>query len=328
MSVDNGIAFFRGEFVPVKDANVNVMTHSFMYGTAIFEGIRGYWNVEEQELYVFKLKEHFLRMADSMKIMHMDCKYSVDELCEIVRELMRKNSASSDMYIRPSIFKCGHKIGPGLDDNPSDIVIITLPFGDYFDNAAGLKLKVSSWRRVEDNAIPPRSKIVGAYVNTALAITDAHLSGFDDCIVLTEDGHVSEGSAMNLFVVKNGILSTPATSDNILEGITRNTVIEIVRAELGLDVVVRRVDRSELYTADELFCCGTGAQIVPIIEVDKRELSGGKAGAITRKISQIYMDVCRGKIEKYKRWLSSVYQTGPDQVSTCKNTKMTEKLSV
>jgi branched-chain amino acid aminotransferase len=308
MSIEEGIAFFLGDFVPLKEANVNVMTHSFMYGTAVFEGIRAYWNAEQNELYVFRLKEHLLRMTDSMKVMHLDCKYSLLELSEIITELLRKNQASSDMYIRPCVYKAGHKISPGLDGNPSDLVIVTFPFGDYFDSAVGLKLQVSSWRRVEDNALPARAKIVGAYVNTALAITDAHLAGFDDSIVLTEDGHVSEGSAMNLFIVKNGVLITPSTSENILEGITRNTVIELAKAEFGLDVVSRSVDRSELYTADEMFCSGTGAQITPIVSVDHRELNRGKPGPITQKIAEIYMDVCRGKLPKYKRWLSPVYE--------------------
>jgi branched-chain amino acid aminotransferase len=314
MSIQDGIAFFHDDYVPLREANVNVMTHSFMYGTAVFEGIRAYWNAEQKELYVFRLREHFERMVDSMKIMHLETKYSIDQLCEIVKELMRRNKAQSDMYIRPAVYKCGQKIGPGLDKNPSDIVIITLPFGDYFAQPE-LKVQVSSWRRVEDNAIPARAKIVGAYVNTALAITDAHNAGFDDSIVLTESGHVSEGSAMNLFMVKNGKLYTPSTTENILEGITRNTVMEMVKNEFGWDVYPRSIDRSELYTADEIFCCGTGAQITPIIEIDKRVLSGGKAGPITCKVRDAYIDICRGKKPAYQKWLSPVYKTSAKEPS-------------
>jgi branched-chain amino acid aminotransferase len=303
---ENSVAFFEGKFVPLAQANVNVMTHSFMYGTAVFEGIRGYWNEKQQQLYVFRLREHFERMKDSMRIMHLDVKYSVDELCDIVVELMRRNVAKTDMYIRPSAYKAGRKISPGLENNPTDLVIVTLPFGDYFESP-GLKVQVSSWRRIEDNSIPARAKIVGAYVNTALAKTDAHNAGFDDCIVLSENGHVTEGSAMNLFMVKNGQLITSATTDNILEGITRGTIVELAKSEFGLQTQCRQVDRSELYTADELFFCGTGAQVTPVIEVDRRPVGNGEVGPIASKIRDAYIELCRGENPQYTHWLTPVY---------------------
>lgn len=303
---ENSVAFFEGKFVPLAQANVNVMTHSFMYGTAVFEGIRGYWNEKQQQLYVFRLREHFERMKDSMRIMHLDVKYSVDELCDIVVELMRRNGAKTDMYIRPSAYKAGRKISPGLENNPTDLVIVTLPFGDYFESP-GLKVQVSSWRRIEDNSIPARAKIVGAYVNTALAKTDAHNAGFDDCIVLSENGHVTEGSAMNLFMVKNGQLITSATTDNILEGITRGTIVELAESEFGLQTQCRQVDRSELYTADELFFCGTGAQVTPVIEVDRRPVGTGEVGPIASKIRDAYIELCRGENPQYSHWLTPVY---------------------
>lgn len=308
MSKTHKYAFFEGNFVELENAKVSIMNHSFMYGTAVFEGIRGYWNEAHGEMYLFRLKEHYLRMKDSLRIMHLDdIKYSVDEMCKISTELVKKNEPKTDTYVRPAAYKTGQRVGPSLEDNPSDLCIFTVPFGDYFHGAPGLKVQVSSWRRVEDNAIPARAKIVGAYANTALAKTDAILAGFDECIVLSENGHVSEGSAMNIFMVKNGKLITTPISENILEGITRSSIIEFAQAEFGIEAVTRQIDRSELYTADELFFCGTGAQIAPIIEIDKREVSGGQVGEITAKIREFYTSMCRGEKPKYMHWLTPVY---------------------
>jgi branched-chain amino acid aminotransferase len=302
-------AYFKGNFVPIEEANINIMNHSFMYGTAVFEGIRAYWSEKAGEMYVFRLREHFERMQDSMKIMYLQTEHSVDELCQIAVELLQRNQPKTDTYIRPAAYKTVHRIGPSLDDNPSDICMFTVAFGDYFHGAGGLKVQVSSWRRVEDNAIPARAKIVGAYANTALAKTDAIMQGFDECIVLTEGGHVSEGSAMNVFMVKRKQLITTPTTENILEGVTRNSIMDIAEQEFGWKTVVRKIDRSELYTADELFFCGTGAQIAPIIEVDKRPVADGRAGAMTQKIKDAYISICRGENPKYMQWLTPVYGT-------------------
>jgi branched-chain amino acid aminotransferase len=300
-------AFFEGRYVPIEDANINIMTHGFLYGTAVFEGIRAYWNKDSKELYIFRMREHFERMFDSMKIMYLDCKYSVDELCDMVIELLRRNAPEEDVYIRPGVYKAAKRIGPSLDNNPSELYIFTVPFGDYFHGAPGLKVMVSNWRRVEDNAIPARAKIIGAYCNTALAKTDAVMAGFDDCIVLTEHGHVSEGSAMNIFMVKNGRLITSSTTENILEGITRETIMEMAEKEFGLKTEVRSIDRSELYVADELFFSGTGAQVTPIIEVDRRKIGSGDVGPVSEKVRSTYQAICHGKVDKYKHWLTPVY---------------------
>ena len=300
-------AFFRDDFVPIGSANVNIKTHAFMYGTAVFEGIRAYWNDTKKELYIFRLEEHFLRLAESMKVMHLDSKYSIDELCGIVVNLLKKNSPQTDVYIRPTVYKAAQRVDPGLQNNPSDICIFAVPFGEYYANVEPLKVQISNWRRVEDNAIPARAKIVGSYVNTALAKADAVMAGFDECIVLSENGHVSEGSAMNLFMVKHGKLITPTATDNILEGITRSTVIEIAKQEFGIETICRPVDRSELYTADELFFCGTGAQIVPIGEVDRRTIGNGELGPISMRLRETYIEICRGNLPKYSGWLTPVY---------------------
>lgn len=307
MSQETVYAFFKGNYVPVEEANVNIMNHSFMYGTAVFEGIRAYWSEKQNEMFIFRMPEHFERMHDSMKIMYLQTKHSVDELCQIATELVRKNAPKTDTYIRPCAYKTAHRVGPSLDNNPSDVCMFTVPFGDYFHGAGGLKVQVSNWRRVEDNAIPARAKIVGAYANTSLAKTDALMAGFDECIMLSENGNVSEGSAMNLFMVKHGQLITTTTTENILEGITRSSIVEIAEKEFGWTTIARQVDRSELYTADELFFCGTGAQIAPIIEVDKRPVGDGKPGTMTERIKDAYISICRGENPKYQKWLTPVY---------------------
>lgn len=301
-------AFFEGNFVPIEEANINIMTHAFLYGTAIFEGIRAYWNPKHQQLYIFRMKEHFERLFQSMKILRMDCQYSIDELCSLVVDLLRRNAPQEDIYIRPGIYKSACRIGPSLLDNPSDLYIFTVPFGDYFHGAPGLKVMVSNWRRVDDNAIPARCKIIGAYANTSLAKTDAVAAGFDDCIVLTDSGHVSEGSAMNLMMVRNGQLITTPVYENILEGITRDTVMEFAEEEFGLKTECRPIDRSELYICDELFFCGTGAQVTPVLEVDRRLVGDGTVGPITEKVKAWYQSICHGEQEKYKHWLTPVYK--------------------
>ncbi len=319
MGQNRTYAFFKGNFVPLEEANVNIMNNAFMYGTAVFEGVRGYWNERKEEMYVFRLREHFERMNDSMKIMHMELKYSVDEMCDIVIELLRRNAPRVDTYIRPSAYKAGQKVGPSLEGSPTDFCVFTVAFGDYFHGSPGLNVQISSWRRVEDNAIPARAKIVGAYANTALAKTDALLSGFDECIVLSENGHVSEGSAMNLFMVKRGQLITTPSTENILEGITRSSIMEFAEAEFGLKAVCRQIDRSELYIADELFFCGTGAQIAPIISVDKRRVGSGVTGPVTEKVRDLYISICRGEEPKYNKWLTPVYAGQKAEISAQKN---------
>lgn len=303
-------AFLEGKFVNLEDAKISIMTSGFLYGTAVFEGLRAYWNEKEKEIYIFRMKEHYERMMDSMKIMHMSIKYSVDELCKLTTELVRRNAPTGDTYVRSTAYKAACKIGPSLDGSSNEYCMFTVAFGDYFHGAEGLNVQVSSWRRVEDNAIPARAKIVGAYANTALAKTDALVAGFDECIVLSENGHVAEGSAMNVFMIKRGKLITTPTTENILEGITRHSVIEIAEQELGLKVESRQIDRSELYTADELFFCGTGAQIAPIATVDKRIVGAGGVGPISDKIRQIYLGICRGENPKYHKWLTPVYKKG------------------
>lgn len=299
--------FMDGDYVPYENAKISVRTHAFLYGTSVFEGIRAYWNEEENQIYAFRMKEHYERIHNSCKIMHMDPKYSVQEMCNITIELLKKNAPRTDTYVRPTIYKNAEIIGPKLIDNPDSFLIFTAPLGQYVDISKGLSVCVSSWRRTDDNAIPPRAKISGCYANTALIITDAKNAGFDEAIVLSHDGHVSEGSAMNLYLVENGKLITTKITDNILVGITRNTIKELALRELGLEVIEREVDRSELYITDEAFFCGTGAQVSPITQIDHRPVGNGKVGPITKKLQDLYFEVVKGKVDKYKHWCSSVY---------------------
>jgi branched-chain amino acid aminotransferase len=316
-------SFFEDRYVPLPEANVNIMNQTFMYGLGVFEGIRGYWNAEHKQVYLFRLREHIQRMFDSMKIMHLSCKYSVDQVCEIICELVRKNGSNTDIYVRPSVYSNTSKITPCLANVESGFCILTLPFGDYVDTSGGLKVMVSAWRRIEDNAIPARAKIIGSYVNTALAKTDAALAGMDDCIMLSENGHVAEGSAMNLFMVKNGTLITTPTTENILEGITRGTVLEMAQRELNLPVCARTIDRSELYTADELFFCGTGAQIAPIAQVDGRQIGESSPGPISALVRDTYIDICRGNRPVYAKWLTPVYDSATSVVPLAQPVQMT-----
>lgn len=307
----DSIAYFNGKFVPISEANINIMTHAFQYGTGIFEGIRGYWNDEEKQMYIFRMKEHYMRLTNNCKILMLELEKTPDELCKLTVDLMKKNKPSCDMYIRPNVFKAGLIIGPSLLNtngrNPTALSIYTVPMGDYVDISKGLHVCVSSWTRLDDNALTPRGKIQGSYVNTAFAKTDALLNGFDDAIVLSQNGHVSEGSAMNLFMVRDGKLITPPVTSNILEGVTRDTIIQLAKNELELETEIREVDRTELYICDEVFFCGTGAQVSPIIKIDHRKVGNGQIGQISKKLQEIYFEVVRGRKHVYKNWLTPVF---------------------
>ena len=300
-------AYFRGEFVPLRDANINVMTHGFNYGTAVFEGIRAYWNADEEQLFALELIPHYARIRASARLLMMDVRQSPEELAEITVELLRRDGLREDVYVRPIVYQSSETIGVRLHNLDSDITIFGVPFGQYIDTEGGIRAQVSSWRRTDDNAIPARGKITGAYVNGALAKSEAQLNGFDEAIVLTADGHVSEGSAENLFIVKDGVLITPPVTDNILEGITRRRLIAIARDDLGIATLERSIDRTELYGADEVFLCGTGAQISPVIEIDRRAIGKGRPGPVSRDLSRTYFDAVRGRTPAYRDWLTPVY---------------------
>lgn len=300
------VAYLEGEYRPLAEAKVSVMTHAFLYGTATFEGIRAYWNAEEQQLYALKVNEHLERLRASCKILLMDPLPEVDAVKGIVVELLRRNAFKEDVYIRPSVYKSTQAIGVKLHGLDNDLYVISVPFGDYIDTASGIRCATVSTRRTSDLAIPARAKVAGNYVNSAFSKSEAGLNGYDEAIVLTEAGKVSEGSAENLFMLRGGKLVTPGLNDDILEGITRAGIIEIA-AELGIEVSERQIDRSELYIADEIFLVGTGAQVSPVIEVDHRAVGDGAVGEITKRIQGRYFDAVRGKIPAYRHWLTPIY---------------------
>lgn len=310
MSQSELVCFFQGRFMPFADAKVSVMTHALNYGTGCFEGIRGYWNVAHQQLYLLKMEAHYERLHRSCKTLRIKLPYSVQELCDLTVELVRRNRYREDVYVRPLAFKSKEMIGVRLHDVEDAFCIYTDPMGNYIETG-GIRCGVSSWRRIGDNMIPPAAKVTGLYVNSALAKTEALENGYDEAIMLTETGHVSEGSAENIFLVIGGQLVTPARSENILVGITRQAVIDLARDELGLEVVERQVARSELYTADEVFLCGTGAQVSPVIEIDHRPIGTGTVGPISRRLQELYFDAVRGHNPKYRSWLRPVYEQPP-----------------
>ncbi|MEO1165361.1 MAG: branched-chain amino acid transaminase [Chloroflexota bacterium] len=300
-------AYIRGEIVPYAQAQVGVMTHALNYGTGVFGGIRGYWNADDEQLYIFRPLDHFQRIHHSAHIMRMKVEHSPEELTDILCQLLRKENYRENVYVRPLVYKSTEMIGVRLHDIDDDITIFALPFGQYVANEKGLHVCFSAWQRVSDNTMPARGKVTGAYANSALIKSDAILSGYDEAFVLTSDGHLSEGSAANVMMVRHGKLITPPISDDILEGITRKTVLELAQAELGIEVVERKIDRTEIYLADELLMCGTGMQIAAVTQVEHRTVGNGEMGEITRQLRDLYFDATAGRIEKYRHWLTPVY---------------------
>ncbi len=306
-------AFFDGKIVPFAEATVSVMTHAFNYGTGVFGGLRAYWNDDEGQLFIFRPFEHFERLTQSASLMRIHIPYSPEELTNILTDLLREEGYHQNCYVRPIAYKSTEMIGVRLHDVDDAMTMFALPFGSYIDNEEGAHVCFSSWRRVEDNAIPARGKIVGAYANSALIKSDAVLSGYDEALVLSEDGHVGEASAANIFIVRKGVLITPPVFSNVLEGIIRRSVIEIARAELGLEVVEREIDRSEVYLADEMLLCGTGIQVAAITKVEHRPIGTGKMGPITRDVRDLFFKIVSGRVPKYRAWLTPVYADVPSQ---------------
>jgi branched-chain amino acid aminotransferase len=304
-ALDDLICYFEGDYVPMRDARVSIMTHAFMYGTATFEGIRGYWNEEQGKLYGLKLREHVERIRQSCRILLMNDVPSVDELIGLIVETVRRNGFREDVYIRPSFYKSTRAIGVRLHDLDHELYIIAMPFGNYIDTANGVRVMTSSWRRNADDALPARGKIVGGYVNMAFQKSEAELNGFDEAVVLTAAGHVNESSAANIFVVRDGVAITPPVHDDLLEGVTRKALMELMGNE-GIPVEARSIDRSELYVADEVFVCGTGVQVSPVIEVDHRPVGSGDVGPIGRLVRDRYFDAVRGRAPEYQHWLTPV----------------------
>jgi len=299
-------AYFQKQFLPLEEAKIGIMTHALHYGTAIFEGIRGNWNESRGQTYVFRLREHFERLARGCRVLQIKLPLSVDEMCNLSVELMAKCGFREDAYLRPVAYTSSQALGVRLHDLEHDFFMFVIPWGPYLD-VDKARCCVSSWHRPEDNAIPPQIKANGIYINNALAKTEAQKAGYDEAIMLSPDGHISEGSGENIFLVMDGKLVTPAVNNNILMGITRNTVIELAEKELGLETVQRAIDRSELYVADECFLTGTAAHVTPVSEIDDRKVGDGEIGEITAKLQELYTRVIRGEHPDYMHWCTPVY---------------------
>ena len=295
-------AFFEGKNVLLSEAKISIATHGFLYGTAVFGGMRAYWNEEKQRLFVFRPYDHFHRLLNSGKMMAMTIPYDEESLIQLTIELLRLDNWKQDLYLRPTIYKADAGIGVRLHDLKDEFCMFVMAYEPYVKNDTNAHVTVSSWRRIDDNVIPARGKIAGAYANSALAKTDANLAGFDEAIVLDSHGHVSEGSAMNIFIVRDGVLITPPITDNILEGITRRSIMELAKNELGLEVVERSIDRTEVFIADEMFMTGTAAQVVAVTKVDHRPVGIGSMGPVTTKLRMTFDNVVKAKNPKYSSW--------------------------
>ncbi|MGB7873466.1 MAG: branched-chain amino acid transaminase [Anaerolineales bacterium] len=298
--------FFEGKIVPFEDAKISVATHALHYGTGVFGGIRGYWNDEKKKVYIFRPYDHYHRLLNSGRMMNMQIPYDEEGLIQLTLDLVRMEGWQTDIYIRPFIYKADLGIGVRLHDLTDELTIFSMPFKQYVKNDTDAHVTVSSWRRIDDNMIPARGKVSGAYANSALIKTDAQRAGFDEALVLNQDGHISEGSAMNLFMVRDGVVITPPVTDNILEGITRRTAMELVEKELDLPVVERSIDRTELFICNELFMTGSAAQIVAVTKVDYRSVGTGKMGPVARELRELFDRVVRAKNPKYAQWIVEV----------------------
>lgn len=303
----SAITYFDGQYVPTESAKVSVMTHAFNYGTGLFEGIRGYYCPEDDNIYLFRLKEHVDRLVRNFRILCMDLPETREDIEKICLEVSQKSGFREDIYVRPLAYKSELSLGPTVKGVASSFCCYVIKLGDYVDTVDGLDVAVSSWRRLGDNAIPSRAKSTGSYVNSSLAATEAKQAGFHEAIFLREDGSVAEGSAMNIFMVLDGKLITPPPTADILVGITRNTVMQIAREQFGLEVIERSISRTELYVCDELFFCGTGAQVAPVRSVDRRVLGDGRPGPITKQLQDLYFQIVTGKVEPYRHWCTPVY---------------------
>jgi branched-chain amino acid aminotransferase len=304
-SLANAFAYVEGKFVPLLEAKISIMTHAFLYGSAIFEGIRGYYNSEQDDVYILRLIEHYTRMRNNGRILMMEMEQTAQQLADLTVELVRKCGYREDIYIRPMAYKSAQRIGLKWDQQ-HEFLAFAVPMGSYLTKERALNLMVSSWRRIQDNAIPPRAKVSGSYVNVSLAAHEAREGGFDEGILLNEDGTVSEAAGMNIFIVRGDTLITTPVYDNVLEGITRSAVFEIA-GELNISYEERTMNRSELYSCDEVFLCGTGAEISGVGFIDRRKIGNGTTGPVTKRIQDVYFQAVRGNIPQYKKWLTPVW---------------------
>jgi branched-chain amino acid aminotransferase len=306
-SAHDPLIYFENDFVRLSEARLPILTHALHYGTGVFEGIRGYWSSEFRELYLVRCEEHYKRWKANCRILGIDPKPAAGELAHLTADLIRVNHFETDVYIRPLSYMSGTKVGI-RPDGSHRFAIIPVPFGRYLPSENGLHAGITSWRRIQDNAIPARGKICGAYVNSVLATMEAKANGFDEAILLNEDGHVAEGASCNIFIVRNGTLITPPPQDNILEGLTRACIMDLAWREMGMRVIERSIDRTELYMAEEIFFSGTAVELSPVTRVDHRDIGDGCVGPLVTRLRTLYTDATHGRKPAYQHWLLPVYE--------------------
>jgi branched-chain amino acid aminotransferase len=299
-------AYFNQKFMPLTEAKMSVMTNFMHYGTGVFEGIRGSWNAEKKQVYIFRAKEHYERLLNGCKALKTTLPYSVDDLIKLTVELVQRSGYKESQYIRPLAYKSTEAIGVRLHNLTNEFLMFNLPWTKYLESDK-VHAGVSSWRRPGGNYSLPHVKATGQYINSAFTKTEAVDLGYHEAIVLNEWGRVAEGSGENIFLVIDGKLVTPCASESILIGITRNTIIDIARDELGLEVIERPVERGELYTCQEAFYTGTAANVASIVNIDHRLVGDGEIGPISKKLNDVYLDIIHGKNPKYMHWCTPVY---------------------
>lgn len=298
------IVYHNNAYTHFSDAHISIANTGFLYGLGVFTGMRAFKNDKSGKLFIFRPEDHYKRFVNSCKLLRFEQflqQYSYQDFVDIVRNLLIKNKIQQDAYIRATAYFVDNKVTTKLVGYTSTFSVFLYPLGDYVP-INGMRCKVSSWQRASDSAIPARAKVVGLYVNSAFAKSEALLAGFDEAIFINARGHVIEGSAENLFIVRNGVLITPPTSDEILEGITRATIIQIAKDQ-GIPVEEKSIARSELYYADEVFLTGTGAKVAPVVEIDNYRIGSGAVGPISKRLQDLYFDIAKGNVKMYADWL-------------------------
>lgn len=298
--------FSDGKIVKESEVSISIRCKAFNYGLACFEGIRAYWDEESKQLYGFRMLDHYKRLLNSCKTLNIKIPYTAQQLCDYTAELLKKNHFTTTTYIRPIAYKGSNNIGPTLNDDDNRVVIYCRPLNKYAGSPE-LNVAVSSWVRVEDDMIPARCKPAAAYMNSGLASMEAAQNGFDEALFMTRNGHICEGPGENIFVVKNGELVTPPPSDNILEGITRATVMQLASEDMGMKVVERSINRTELYACDEVFFSGTAMEVTPIVSVDRRVIGTGHEGPVCKQLKKLFFDMTVEKNPKYVKYCTPIY---------------------
>lgn len=304
--VVNRRIWFKGEIINVNDAKLNVLAPTSQFGLNVFEGIPCYWNNDEKQLYAFRLDDHYDRLLHSAKLLELDCKYTKEDFKKALIDVIKANEYDEDLSVRQTLFVDG--FGSWGSDGPVEMFVAPIPRGktsaEY--NKKGLHCCVTSWRRISDETLSPRIKCGANYINSRVGQREALRNGYDTCIFLSEAGKVAEGPGSCFFMIKNRTIVTPMLTDSVLESITRDTVIKIAKTK-GLQVIERTIDRTELYTCDEAFLCGSAMEMTPILSIDKYSIGLGDVGVITKDLHLTYLDTVRGKADKFKEWVTPVY---------------------